>query len=817
MEIDEAIRHILDGNAVLFTGAGFSAGAIRSDGSTFVSATPLAHKLLAQCGYDAETDDLGQASDIFMENKGEIALTDFLRNEFTAVDITTEQTVIGSLPWKRIYTTNYDNVLDIAYQRNKVRLDSAVLSDRPKEFSDKKNLCVYLNGKVTYLTGGTLNDKIRLTNTSYLTDSFLNSPWISFFQTDLKTAKAVFFVGYSMQYDLDIQRLVFADDELKEKTFFILRENENTISQQLIKRFGSPLAIGVKGLAESIADIKKTYIPQPQSLLPYICFKKTELGNTLPNILDSDVFNFYFKGDYGDARNIFYSLQSPSNYLFCIYRTRIHQVLDEVKNGENNILVHSSLGNGKTIFLRELAVLLTHMGYSVYTFQKYRTTVNEEIERICKEKTPTAIIFDRYADCRDYIETFGNYRTDQLLIVAERSAINDIQYDKLANKCGDFYCVDLNMLEDDEISQLVDLFNHYGFWGQYSSLRKDRKFNIIASDCRRSMSRFVVKMFHSEHILKHYAETVSEIRAKGKFYDAVIFILISQVAGFNVDMDDLVNAFDANQLNSPSFKTNAMVKEFVDFDGSKVRPVSSIVANVLLSEMFKTEVVVDVMIRIFKQLNNIRGQKGIEKILRKLMIFSNLQHILNKTDRDYKYHLIRFYEAIRPLDGCAENPYFWLQYAILKLSEYDYKTAEVYFNNAYSYAKNMPGFDTYQIDNHHARFLLENEIESGAQATCMQAFEQAHNILIDPMHREDAYYYPYKVSQKYFPFYERFYEGMNKNEKDVFVNACNAMLERAEWYLRTHTIIEGQRNVTKAKELLTKIIVEIGTRAENTR
>ena len=30
---------------------------------------------------------------------------------FTAIEITPEQKLIGSLPWKRIYTTNYDNVL----------------------------------------------------------------------------------------------------------------------------------------------------------------------------------------------------------------------------------------------------------------------------------------------------------------------------------------------------------------------------------------------------------------------------------------------------------------------------------------------------------------------------------------------------------------------------------------------------------------------------------------------------------------------------------------------------------------------------------
>lgn len=806
MELSEAIRHILDGNAVLFAGSGFSVGAIKEDGNEFPAATPLAHQLLAACGYGNETDDLGQASEIFKDAKGEAALVDFIRKEFTAIEITPEQKLIGSLPWKRIYTTNYDNVLDLAYQYNTRRLDSAVLSNHPQDYRDKKNLCIHLNGKVTSLNESKLNDEFKLTNTSYLTESFLKSPWIKLFQTDLQTAKAVFFVGYSMKYDLDIQRLVYANDELKDKTFFILWEKESVITQQLITRFGTPLAIGVKGLTDEISEIKKSYIPHPQSLMPYICFKKYDIGNTPPTILDRDVFNFYFRGNYGDEKNIFYSLQAPDHYPFCVYRFRLHQVLDAINDGERNILVHSSLGNGKTIFLIELATMLTHKGYNVFSFLKYRTTVNDEIERICQDKNPTAIIFDKYADCRDYLDAYKNFRTDQLLIVAERTPINDIHYDQLLNDFGEFYTVDLNRLEDDEIKQLVSIFNHYGFWSESSSLRNDQKFDYIARDCRRSISKFILKQLRSEQILKSFSDIITEIRAKGKYYDAIIFILISQVSGFNVDMDDLVNALDASQLNSPSFKQNPMVREFVDFDGSSVRPMSSIVANVLLSEIFNTEVVVDVMIRIFKQLNEIRTQNDVERILRKMMNYSNLQHILNKTDKDYKFNLIRFFEAIRPLGECAENPHFWLQYAILKLSEYDYKTADIYFKNAYAYAKNRPGFDTYQIDNHHARFLLENEVEFGGQITCMQAFESAHAILIDPKHRDDSYYYPYRVSQKYFPFYEKYYNGMNDNEKKVFINSCEAMLERAEWYLRTHTSKEGRKDVIRAKELLTMII-----------
>ena len=70
MELSEAIIHALNGDAVLFVGSGFSVGATKSSGEQFLTAKPLAHKLLSMCGYrdDELVDDLGQAAQIYVAN-----------------------------------------------------------------------------------------------------------------------------------------------------------------------------------------------------------------------------------------------------------------------------------------------------------------------------------------------------------------------------------------------------------------------------------------------------------------------------------------------------------------------------------------------------------------------------------------------------------------------------------------------------------------------------------------------------------------------------------------------------------------------------
>ena len=808
MDIKEAIRNILNGEAILFTGSGFSAEAEKADGNRLSTAGTLAHELLSECGFseDEYVNDLGQASEIYETAKGSLALLEFVKREFTAAKLSPSQQFIATLPWFRIYTTNYDNVLEKAWQDAGKHLNTVVLSDRQDLYQDKHTLCVCLNGSVTRLSEEKLTEEVKLTNSSYLTDSFRSSPWLNFFQTDLKTAKAVFFVGYSMQYDLDIKRVVFENRELRDKTFFIMWEKEPRANVMLVDKFGEAHRIGLQAFADMVKKEQKSYRVVKPMFQPLLCFDKVEISKTIPSVTDREAFDLFLKGVTGNWDKIYYSLTSPDSVPFCVHRTALKAVMDQIRDGERNIVIHSSLGNGKTIFMMSLATLLSRSGYNVYYFKRYRTTLARELERICESASPTVIFFDRYSDCITYLELLKNFRTDQILVIADRSAMNDICYGKVTALFGEFSTTDLNKLDDTEISQLCGLLTRYGLWGDRSNLRDDQKLEFVAHENNRSVAKTILQLLHSPNILGEYHRLIDDIRNKKGYYEALIYILISQVAGFSVDTDDLVNIFDANQLNSPSFRNNASVREFVDFDGNQIKGTSSLFARVLLEEIFNTSVIVDVMIGIYKRLNDQRSRPEVRSVLRKMMNYSNLQHILNKNDQGYKANLLHYYDSIHTLSFCAENPHFWMQYAILKLSEYDYVTAQIYFENAYSFAKKQKDYDTYQIDNHYARHILENEVANGSQASCMKAFNEAHSALMNPKHKVDSYYYPYRVAQKYYPFYEKYFKDMNKNERTVFLTACGAMLKRIEWYLTSTTTQEGRADVLRAKDYMQRIL-----------
>ena len=700
MNIDEAIRSLLDGEAILFAGSGFSSGAKKQNdpNNCLCTAQALSHKLLAECGFAEEDfiDDLGQASEIYKSEKGTTALLDFMKREFTAGELTEEQKFLSILPWFRIYTTNYDNVIEKANLEKGKKLNMVVLSDRQSDILDKRTMCICLNGSLSRLKEDSLSEEIKLTNSSYLTDTFRSNPWVRFFQNDLRTAKAVFFIGYSMKYDLDIQRVVFGDKGLQQKTFFIMRENEKKTDVIYIKKFGEPITIGMTGFVTRILDVQKTYQVVKSTQRPLLCFNRVEIEKKQPLVKDKEVFDLFIKGNL-DQDKVYYSLASPENIQYCIRRTKLDQTIELIKSGAKNIVFHSSLGNGKSVFLISLGTLLSQLGYKVYVFQSFRATLSKEIEQICEESGPTVVIFDKYSDCMQYLEIFKTFRNGQILIVADRSAMNDIYYDRLISMLGDFVSEDLNDLDNNEITQLSNLFTRYGLWGEKSNYREDQKQDYLVRVCHRSMAKTVLQLLRSPRIIDSYKSLINDIRSKNKYYDALIYILIAQVAEFNVDIDDLVNIFDATQLNSPSFRNNASVKEFVDFNGSHIRRTSSLFAQVLLEEIFDSGVIVDVMIAIYNRLNSQSSRYEVRQVLKRITTFSNLQHILNKKDKKYKENLCYYYDSIHTLSSCAENPEFWLQYAILKLSEYEYETAEIYFNTAYAFAKKR-NWDTFHID-----------------------------------------------------------------------------------------------------------------------
>lgn len=282
MNYTDALTAAWNGKAVLFLGSGFSTGAESIDGEPFPTGSALARFLCHRAGIK-ETSDLRQASSRYVKKLSDEALVDLLTSIFSAKTTSASQKQIVQIPWKGIYTTNYDNILERASADMGKKLRPVELTDNPRNYKDNSSCVLHINGFIDSLTPEALQGSFKLTSASYLTEKFRESPWSTIFTRQIMSAHAVFFVGYSL-YDLEIQEILNSDNTLKDKTFFIefpgLDEEDIELSD--LNDFGTLHPIGVEQFALDLSAAKVDAQVGPAAFFVPGLTSKKSLNSTSP-------------------------------------------------------------------------------------------------------------------------------------------------------------------------------------------------------------------------------------------------------------------------------------------------------------------------------------------------------------------------------------------------------------------------------------------------------------------------------------------------------------------------------------------------------
>lgn len=116
MEFDEGLKLAVAGRALLFVGAGFSRGAVNLSGNDFALGTDLGTELSKEAGLPPGLA-LDDAAELYVDKFGEDKLISILMTAFSAKGVAGYQEQVASIPWRRVYTTNYDDVFETAAPR----------------------------------------------------------------------------------------------------------------------------------------------------------------------------------------------------------------------------------------------------------------------------------------------------------------------------------------------------------------------------------------------------------------------------------------------------------------------------------------------------------------------------------------------------------------------------------------------------------------------------------------------------------------------------------------------------------------------------
>lgn len=802
MTFDQALEAALDGDAIMFAGAGFSSGATNLQNKPFLRGSELAEKLAAATKLPDDTK-LDEAAEVYVDDIGPDKLIDLLQIQFTALDVARHHKTIVAIPWRAIYTTNYDNVIEKASEAEGKRCTPITTSVNIRDIPKDHMLCIHLNGYIHRLNRDTLQNELKLTDSSYLTASLTNSPWWSYFRQEMRFARAIFFIGYSL-YDVDVRKLLFESEILKEKCFFVL-PNPKPALKRRVDKFGTLISAPGDEFAKLAKKKTANYTPAKHDITT-LSLKEWSVNTPSSislHITDKDFWSLLLYGNFQEAC-IDESLRNAKTYY--LNRSNLDKAMAFLRDNKI-IAVCSDLGNGKTMFTRGIVRKALSDGYKVFEVAEKTELAIAELIRVASSTEKTLIIIDGYQAWISEIETFFQHASNNVrMLVTARNTLHEVLVDDLCTAVGLTSVKDLRLdiMKQDECEWFVKALNEYGLWGERAGFNPQRKLNFITQTCHSQVHALLLKILESPDIHNKLCVLSNDLAKKTDTYNVILSVFMFAAINSPATLDMLADIWGADMIGNSAFRNNSNVRQLIDFSLDRISVRSATAAQYFLSKVASTSITVSALISMVKRVDELAiTMERHRSLIGELMRIRHLQNILPQDGRTAA--IFHFYESTKNLNNTRSNPLFWLQYAIAALSAKDLARARQYFDTSYSLARSQPWFRTYQIDNHFARYLLISAIENLTLIKAMENFRLARQI-INQQIQDEKHYNPYRVAIEYRAFIDRFGSNLSIQNVQEIGEAAKVVNERS---FRLPSSVKNHRWVIECRKAMDYVQAQV--------
>lgn len=698
-QLTQIAADITTKSAVLFLGSGFSRSC-RSKGSPMglPTAIGLREILSEKLEIDGTSYSLEDLSEHFAAVKGQPALYETLAENFIVTDIGPRMAEFLSLPWWRIYTTNFDDAAEKCFAALQVQPVTIDL-DHDANKQIPQNSVIHLNGAISTTHAGNLNDKIRLTASTYWDERIKESGWLQRFHRDISQAKCVVFVGYSL-FDADVAKLLRANPELSRKTYFIDSTSPDLIKDTKLRSFGTVLHTGFERAAETILDVTPSLAP-----LEDIYFTSFEEITPPAEIREFDAEDARKFLTIGAGLEDVAFLESTARRALACDRETVDVMLEQVKHGASRHLIVGKIGNGKTVAALLFAARLRGEGYRVFNFVRRTERMSTEIAAIAAIGRACIIVENGFGHTEQLQIISENAGKSVVVVSTARTSAFELRGSEMRTLLGPEYRrYSVDTLRSSERKQLADALQKLGFFGKYSG--KEQRLPDLIDVWGNDVRSLVLKLFEENDVGRVFHEQIGKLNSKDARSILILyFLLVVAEARADVETtDDLLSISTYPIVENYS----EIFRDFFDLhDGYKIEARSSVVGEFCLKKVFSGHEIVDVLIRVADQ------QKGKTyaddeswPILLQFMRFGFIEPWLGASDKPIL--LKRYYERLRTNSFYLRNPHFWLQYAIAMMSIGKYDFAKTYLDNARSRADKYPKYNYRHLNNHTARYYLES-------------------------------------------------------------------------------------------------------------
>ncbi|PWC19676.1 SIR2 family protein [Brenneria corticis] len=790
MDFTQALYWAFKGKAVVFLGAGFSYEARNKKGEGFPSGNELAKDLKVQLEYDDDEDYvLKEISEEFIDELGKENLYRYILDKFNVYSYTEDYKFFSQVPWRRLYTTNYDNVIEDTYRKNCKDINPLVIKDSPSLIVPNKANCIHINGFVEKMDLKDFNSDFKLTETSYLTEIFVDSKWKTVFNTDLRDSKVIIFIGYSV-YDIDIEKILIENPEFSEKTFFITEESPSKRVIRKLEKYGVIVNIGVANFLKELEKKESEIDWEHEEVEPnYLSISKIERDAKFIAPVTNDVIDLLLYGKYKEdvIRNDI--LNKESRYF--IFRDGITDIPFDFKN-HSSVVIHSKMANGKTLFSQGATEYLLEHGYTVFKLNDGKEITSEEIEWIKKEKKPVIIIENYQRNFRS-IKLINSMNEDTIkLILTARTELHEIFCENLDDEVIIFSEIDINKLRDVEIKNIIDILDNNGLFGNKSAMSKKGKLDYIKNKMRGEFSLILSDILDAPQIKERIAVLLNEINSNRDFEEVVILCSLSSYLNFELDALDIQTLLNVRRIGSVGFLKDTAISQVLqkDVKGNYILKNPILAKHLLNIFVSKNPAgMLDFIVNIYAGLDkNSTFEPKFKFLAKDLNIYSNLLKIFGSKN---SVIIEDFYDRVKNYLDNTTNQHFWLQYAIAKITSSEHSTAERFIETAYSLAKRHKGYNYDWINCQYARLLIESAWLQKTPTDMVNQLKYAHSLIIE----QDNRHYPFRIATKYCDFLREHSSRLSPAHKQEVISLVREFYNKYDVTLRTlnnsgHPIME---------------------------
>lgn len=758
------------GKVVLFTGAGFSDGAKNTNGERVPFSRDFSKLICTRLGV-TEDLPLTLAAELFNEAmQDERAILKLVKDTFTIGNVTPAHLSISSYPWRRRYTTNYDDLLEF--------IDPTLKSMNRDQLSfdiEKDAQVVHLNGSVKHISERSSLDEIQLTMSHYFDKDLFDTPWASTFRSDLELCDTILFVGYSM-YDPDISKIIYNDPNLRKKTVIIQHDKLAVNEERWLSRFGSVFKIGNQGLQEILDSIKEEGGPnistvEVENFSEYLVNTGTNVQPAGPDDLAALLERGVFSRDiYGSSL-----ARKPNGYL--ADRSAADEIVSAVNMGARNILVHADMGNGKSVILEKAARdIAGALGKPTYFYDNVSDLLDYDVAALQTSAKEFVLIFDGFFDNQKVIETFRSQLSNAIIIASERTASYELRMLEVSEILGTKHIeVNANKLTPTDTSSIINLLNSGAYWSEYdgaSSFAAKQK--IVEKQCSSEMSSLLLGVIKSSVYKAEIARKIKNLEENSQNgeLDLICGALILSFMGMPTQFWLLSELVGRDMFTISRSFSDDNLRHFFSITGREVSARSPILAQYVLREIFNDQYIVDLMLKMLaRSSDRHKRSKTFRTINSRLIQFKNIDKLVRSSNNRHDI-INRYYQRVGDIGYKDFSPPYWSQFAIAARSFNDFKPADRYFKEAQRIGLTRNDYYLYKVQNAYAQFLVESRALSEHWSDYAGAFLEASGIALSQTSIRQAGNYPYKVAGYFSDFAERKSVKLDQREKGLLSQEC---------------------------------------------